>query len=140
YIGSFPALLSPVEDQLVVDEEFASDDGEEDDVGDDVGGVVGEVELVGHPDGPLLQEHQEEGDQDHHKGVELGQPGHDDGGKAPPAGGVGGDGVAGAGHGNEARQAADGAGDAHGPQVHPAELDAGVAGGVGALSHHGDLI
>ena len=56
------------------------------------------------------------------------------------AGGVGGDGVAGAGDGDEAAEAADGAGDQHGAQVDLGHVDAGVAGGVVALPGHGDLI
>ena len=63
-----------------------------------LGGVVVQVVAGGDLARALAQEGQQEGDQHHDKGVELGQPGHDDGGEAAAAGGVGGDGVVGAGH------------------------------------------
>ena len=50
------------------------------------------------------------------------------------------DGVAGAGHGDVACQAADGTGDGHGADEHPAGLDAGVASGSLALAENRNLI
>ena len=69
-------------DDAVVDEKFAAQNEEQDDARNDIGGVVIQVELGGDLNGALLQKHQQEGDQDHHKGVELSQPSHDDGGEA----------------------------------------------------------
>ena len=48
--------------------------------------------------------------------------------------------MAGAGHGDEACQTADGAGDSHGADGDLLHVDAGVPGGVLTVAHHGDLI
>lgn len=75
---------------------------------------------------PWLQEDQQEGDQNHHKGVELSQPCHNDGGKAAAARRLRGDGVADAGDLNEACQAADSTGNCHGADGDFLDVDAGI--------------
>ena len=50
------------------------------------GDVVVQVVLGSDLDGALIQEDQQRGEEDHHKGIELGQPCYDDGSKPrPPA-------------------------------------------------------
>ena len=123
-----------------MDEELAAQNEEQDDAGDDVAGVFVQVELRGDLPCALFHKDQEEGHKDHGKGIQLAQPRHDDGREAAPACQPGGNGVAHAAGQQIARQTADAAGNGHGADDDPLDVDTGVVGGVFAFAYHGDLI
>ena len=140
FIFSRLLLSGRTELDLVVDEELAADDEEQDDARQDIGEGAVQAEGRGDLAGAAAEDHQQQGHEDHDNGVELGHPGHHDGGEAPAVHDGGGHGVVGAGGQQQADQAAQGAGQGHGPDDDPVHLDAGIAGGAAAFAHHGDLI
>ena len=79
---SLALLMCAAQDEAVVDEEFTAQNKEQDDAGDDVGGIL--IQRVCRSDlgCAALQKDEQEGDQRHIEGVELGQPGHNYGGEA----------------------------------------------------------
>ena len=81
------------EDQPVVGEKFAAQNKEQDDAGDNLRGGFIQLKFTGDLGRPVAHEYQEKGNQNHDEGIELRQPGDDNGGKAPASGGAGGDGV-----------------------------------------------
>ena len=125
---------------LVIDEELAAEHEEQYDAGDDLTGVLVQVELAGDLNRALLHEHQQEGDRHHGEGIQLGKPRDHDGREAAPARQTGGDGVARATDEHEARQAAETAGDRHGAYDDVFDVDARVARGVHAGAHVGNFI
>ena len=127
-------------DDAVVDEELTAQNEEQDDAGDDVGGVL--VQRVRRRDlrRTALEENQQERDERHIEGVELGQPCDNNGREAAPVGGRRGDGLILAGHDQEAAQAADRAGDQHRAHRNAADVDARIPRGVLALADNADLI
>ena len=126
--------------QLVTDEELAADDEEEDDAGEDIAEGLVEAEVCGDLARAAAEEDQQEARQDHPDGVELGQPGDHDGGEAAAVYDGGGKGVVGAADQQQARQAAERAGEQHRADDDAVDLDADVARGALALADDGDLI
>lgn len=124
----------------IVSEEFAAEDEEEDDAGQDLGEIVVELEDRRHLLARQLHEAIERGEDDHEERVGVRQPRDDDRGEAAAAGGVfrqrAGDGR----DGEEAREAADTTRDRHGAHIDNGDADTGIARGVLRIADDGDLI
>lgn len=71
---------------LIVDEEFAAEDEEQNDARDDLRDVFVQAEVGSDLHRALVEERQQGRDQDHDERVHLGEPGHDDRGEAAAAG------------------------------------------------------
>ena len=71
---------------LIVDEELAAEDEEQNNAGDDLRDVFVQAEVGSDLHRALVEERQQRRDQDHDKRVHLGQPCDDDRGEAAAAG------------------------------------------------------
>ena len=128
------------EDQPVVDEEFAAEDAEEDDAGDDVCDEVVQTETGRDLTGALFKEDQHERDQCHVEGIELCQPCDDDRREAVAACRIRCDGMFIACDDDEAAETADRAGDQHGTDRDLRDVDTRVARGIFGFADDGDFI
>ena len=133
-------LSGSTELDLIVDEELTADDEEQDDARQYIGEGAVQTEGRGNLACAAVEHHQQQGHEDHDNGVEFRHPGHHNGGEAAAVHDGGGHGVVGAGGQQQTDQAAQCAGQGHGPDNDPVHLDTGIAGGAAALAHHGDLI
>ena len=92
---------------FIIDEEFAADDEEQDDAGDDRGQRAGHVEVLADLGRALVQHLNQAGGKNHEQRVEFAQPAHHDGGEALAADRVGGHGLVHARGDQVAHQAAE---------------------------------
>ena len=136
----FRLLFGEAELHLVVDEELARYDEEEEHARQDVGEIAADAECTRD----LCAAHVDEGvkqcGEAHRHGAELAEPGDQNRREASAVHGVGGDGVAGAADDQKPRKPAHDAAEYHGADDDLLDIDADILRGVFALAHDGELV
>ena len=95
------------ENHPIINEELASQHEKENNAGNDLGSAFAQVKFGGDLNGSFFQENQQEGNKCHCKGIKFREPGNNDSGKSPSAGGTGGNGMAGTADQQKSRDPAD---------------------------------
>ena len=139
-MARFLLLRGMAEADPVIDKELAPDDKEQDDARQDIREGLVQPEFGGDIPGTLVQEHQQEGGQDHPDRIELGHPRDHDRRETAAAGDRCRKRMVCSAHQQQACQAAQRAGKEHGPDNDFFHLDADIAGCPHALTDDGDLI